>query len=115
MRILRLSSSLVLVSTSTLSHVYPSLTVTPLDAAQGVIDFITSIRSVPQYFGCECLGLFVSRHYSGLTNFVFRAHCRSGRVPQRPAQVPTKSSAAPSLVHVQRDHASLADVRLHSW
>ena len=64
MRILRLSSSLVLVSTSALSHVYPSLIVMPLDAAQGVIDLITSIRNVPQYFGCECPSLFVSRLYS---------------------------------------------------
>ena len=35
-----------------------------LDAAQGVIDLITSIRNVPQYFGCECLSPFVSRLYS---------------------------------------------------
>ena len=43
--LIRYMSSLVLVSTSALSLVYPSLIVTALDAAQGVIDLITSTRN----------------------------------------------------------------------
>lgn len=47
-----------------ISHVYPSLIVAPLDSVQGVRDLIMSIKKVPQYFGCECLSLFVYRLYS---------------------------------------------------
>ena len=89
-------------STLVLSHLYRSLIVTPLDAAQEVIDFIAAIKKVPQHFSCEFLSfffLFVSladlpTPSLGLT--VFQLGCFNTQVKYHPSAPSSPPSPTPS-------------------
>lgn len=117
MRILRLSSSLVLVTTSVLSHLYPSLIVIPLDSMQDVRDLITAIKKLPQYFKCESRSLFINPLYISLANFllgltVFHVVCLNTQLkyqPRPPPLSPISPTATETPPLSQSSESSVGD------
>ncbi|KAI0338823.1 hypothetical protein BDW22DRAFT_1362544 [Trametopsis cervina] len=80
MRSLKLSDSSALVSTFVSSHVYPSFSITPLDAIQQVVDFVQAIKKVPQQL--EWLTVFQLQRFNAQSEIPRQDSCLAN-VPLR--------------------------------
>src|SRR6266436_8950384 len=99
---LQFSASSVLASPFILLHVYPSLIVTLLAAAQQVIELIAAIKKVPDQFQCAFLSFFFVV-YSTLTtsaNLEGQLRCLRALKPFQLAQSPQSMSVCIMYVTV---------------